>query len=42
MKTIDCVVCGKFKKLKISKISYTLLKTVVLSIICSKSGSKDI
>ena len=42
MKTIDCVVCGKYKKLKNSKILYTLLKTVVFSIICSKCGSKDI
>ena len=36
-----CVVCGKYKKFKNSKISYLLEKTLVLSIICSKCNSKN-
>ena len=41
MKKIYCAVCGKYKKSKNPKISYTLKKTLVLSIICSNCGSKD-
>ena len=35
------VVYGKYKRLKNSKISYTLEKTLVLSIIFDKWGSED-
>ena len=38
MKKIYYIFCGKYKKLK---ISYILKITLVLSIICSKCGSKD-
>ena len=41
MKKIYCVVFGKYKKVKNPKISYIFEKTLVLSIICSKCGSKD-
>ena len=41
MKKIYCVVCGIYKKINIPKISYFFGKTLVLSIICSKCGSKD-
>ena len=41
MKKIYCVVCGIYKKINNPKISYIFVKTLVLSIICSKCGSKD-
>ena len=41
MKKIYCGVCGKNKKDKNRKISYIFEKKLVLSIICSKCGSKD-
>ena len=41
MKKIYCVVCGIYKKINNPKISYFFRKTLVLSIICSKCGSKD-
>ena len=41
MKKIYCVVCGIYKKINKPKISYFFGKTLVLSIICSKCGSKD-
>ena len=33
--------CGKYRKLKNPKVSYIFEKILVLSIICSKCGSKD-
>ena len=41
MKKIYFGVCGKNKKDKNRKISYIFEKKSVLSIICSKCGSKD-
>ena len=41
MKKIYCVVYSKYEEFKNSKISCILEKTLVLSIICSKSGSND-
>ena len=41
MEKIYCVICGKYKKFKNSKISYIFEKTLVLSIICSKCESED-
>ena len=35
------IICGKYKKFNNPKISQILEKTLFLSIICSKSGSKD-
>ena len=36
MKTLYCVICGKYRKLKNPKISYIFEKTLFLSIVCSK------
>ena len=41
MKKFYCIVCCKHKEFKNPKISYILTKTLFLSIICSKCGSKD-
>ena len=41
MKNTFCVVCSKYQKFKNLKISYIFKKTLVLSIIFSKFGSKD-
>ena len=41
MKKICCIICGKYKKFKNAKISYIFKKALLLSIICSKCGSKD-
>ena len=41
MKKIYFSVCGKNKKDKNRKISYIFEKKSVLSIVCSKCGSKD-
>ena len=41
MEKIYCVICGKYKKFKNSKISYIFEKTFVLSIICSKCENED-
>ena len=41
MEKIYCVICGKYKKFKNSKISYIFEKTLVLSIIYSKCESED-
>ena len=38
MKKIYCIVCGKYRKIKNSKISYNFEKILALSIICSKWG----
>ena len=41
MKKLYYVICGKYRKLEKPKISYLLEKTLVLSIICSKSKNED-
>ena len=41
IKTIYCVICGKYRKFKNLKISYIFEKTLVLSIICSKCENED-
>ena len=41
MKKLDCVICGKYRKLEKPKISYLLEKALVLSIIYSKSKNDD-
>ena len=41
MKKLDCVICRKYIKLEKPKISYLLEKTLVLSIICSKSKNDE-
>ena len=41
MKKLYCVICGKYRKIKKPKISYIFEKTLVLSIICSKSKNED-
>ena len=41
MKKLYCVICGKNRKFEKAKISYLLEKTLVLSIICSKSKNEN-
>ena len=41
MKNIYCIVCGKYKKIKNPKISYSLEVELVLSIIYIKCSSKE-
>ena len=41
MKTLYRVICNKYRKLEILKISYLLDKTLALSIICSKCKNED-
>ena len=41
MKNLYCVICGKNRKFEKPKISYLLEKTLVLSIICSKSKNEN-
>ena len=41
IKNIYCIVCGKYKKFKNPKISYSLDKILVLSIICSKCSNEN-
>ena len=41
MKSIYCIKCNKYRKLKNPKVSYILDKTLVLSITCDKCGSND-
>ena len=36
MKTLHCVICGKYRKFEKLIRSYLLEKTIVLSIICIK------
>ena len=40
MENTYCVICGKYRKFKKPKISYTFEKTLVLSIICRKCESE--
>ena len=41
MKKLYCVICGKYRKVEKTKISYPLEKTLVLSIIGSKYKNED-
>ena len=41
MKNYFCVICGKYKKNEKPKTSYTLEKTIVLSVICIKCKIKN-
>ena len=41
MKKLYYVICGKYRKFGNPKISYLLEKTLVLSIICSKTKNED-
>ena len=41
MKKLYCIICGKYRKFEKPKTSYTLQKTLVLSITCSKCKNKD-
>ena len=41
MKKVCCVICGKYRKCKKSKISYISEKTLVLSINCSKCENEN-
>ena len=41
MKNLYCVVCGKYRKFEITKISYILEKILVLSLIFSKCKNED-
>ena len=40
MKNIYCIKCKKYGKVKNPEISYLFYKTLVISIICRKCGSK--
>ena len=40
MKKMYCIVCGRYRKFNNPKVSYIFKKALVLSIICSKCGSK--
>ena len=41
MKKFCCIKCKKYRKFKNPKISYIFDKTLSVSIICDKCGSKD-
>ena len=41
MKKICCVICGKYRKIKNPKMSFTFEKTLVLFIICSRCENED-
>ena len=41
MKKICCVICGKYRKIKNPKMSFTFEKTLVLFIICSRCETED-
>ena len=41
MKTLYCVICGKYRKFEKPKISYLVEKTLAISIICSKCKNED-
>ena len=41
IKKLYSVACSKYRKLEKLKISYLLVKTLVLSIICSKCKNED-
>ena len=41
MKKLYCVICSKYRKFEKLKTSNLLEKTLVLSIVCSKSKNED-
>ena len=41
MKTLYCIICGKYRKFQNPEISYIFEKTLVVSIICSKCKNED-
>ena len=41
MKKLYCVICNKYRKFEKPKISHLLDKTLVISIICSRSKNED-
>ena len=41
MKKMYCVIYGKYRKFRYTKISHIFEKTLVLSIICSKCENED-
>ena len=41
MKKLGCVICGKYRKFKIPKISYMFKKALAFSIICSNCKNED-
>ena len=41
MKTLYCIICGKYRKFEKPKISFLLEKVLVLSIICNKYEVED-
>ena len=41
MKKLFCVICGKYRNLEKTNISYLLENALVLSIICSKCKNED-
>ena len=41
MKKLYCVICSNYRKSEKPKISYALLKALVLSIICNKCNNGD-
>ena len=41
MKKLYCIICGIYRKLEKPKISYSLEKSLVLSIISSKCKNED-
>ena len=40
MKKIYCVICGKYRKFKKTKMSYIFEKALVISVICSKCDNE--
>ena len=41
MKTLNCVICSKYRKFEKPKMSHLFGKTLVFSIICSKYKNED-
>ena len=41
MKTLNCIICGKYRIFGKPKTTYFLEKALVLSITCSKCKNKD-
>ena len=41
MKKLYCIICDKYRKFKIPKMSYISKETLVLSIICGKCKNED-
>ena len=41
MKILFCVICSKYRRFEKHKISYLFVKTLLLSIVCSKCNNED-